>query len=316
MENLAQVYELDEKPKRPLSAYNLYFQSARKTLLANRPVRPQGVPRRGHGKMGFAEMARTIADQWNVLDQHSKKEFEDQAKVEKLRYKKKVAEWKARTDPLITTRAAPSNNKTTKLQKNTTATLSQRAQFSPSLSSSFPRLASTGDRTTNSVFSFPRTTMTAPANATVVTTESTPICYRPSNNNTAVKSDLYQSCVYTTYQQQYEETSSLDSGSDEFSTLFSDDEDDGEEEEYDQRQQQNAFRLRHCDYQQSNKGQQQQPPFSQNNNKYQRQGDDGYVATITTGVPSSCARTNDIARLAERMGNESVALFLDIFQPR
>ena len=89
------VIEIREKPKRPLSAYNLFFQEERKHILANRPVRPQGVPlRRGHGKMGFAEMAKTIAAKWNSIDAETKKKFESLALDEKIRYKKKMYEWK------------------------------------------------------------------------------------------------------------------------------------------------------------------------------------------------------------------------------
>ena len=93
---------VDEKPKRPLSAYNFFFQSERRKLLANRPVRPEGAPRHGHGKMGFADMARTIASKWNKIDCVSKKEYEDLAKVEKLRYKTRLAEWKTRRKPTTT----------------------------------------------------------------------------------------------------------------------------------------------------------------------------------------------------------------------
>ena len=66
---------LVSKPKRPLCGYNFFFQQERQILLANRPVRPEGVPRNGHGKMGFAEMARTIAAKWKQLDREQKEQF-------------------------------------------------------------------------------------------------------------------------------------------------------------------------------------------------------------------------------------------------
>ncbi|KAL7561617.1 hypothetical protein ACA910_001486 [Epithemia clementina (nom. ined.)] len=84
-----------DKPKRPLSAYNLFFQEERFKILATRPVRPEGVPlRRGHGKMGFAEMAKTIAAKWNAIESDLKVRFEGMARSEKIRYKQQVARWK------------------------------------------------------------------------------------------------------------------------------------------------------------------------------------------------------------------------------
>ena len=86
-----------DRPKRPLSAYNLFFQEERRKLLAERPVRPQGIPVRrggGHGKVGFGELAKTVAAKWKVIDASTKKEFDRLAQQEKLRYQQKLVEWK------------------------------------------------------------------------------------------------------------------------------------------------------------------------------------------------------------------------------
>ncbi|KAL7562767.1 hypothetical protein ACA910_014373 [Epithemia clementina (nom. ined.)] len=127
------VVEIREKPKRPLSAYNLFFQNERQNLLANRPVRPEGVPhRRGHGKMGFAEMAKAIAAKWKEIDADTKTKFEGLARQEKLHYKKKVAEWRQlvrKRPPLNTTSESNKSNKKSKKQphRNSLPALSSRA---------------------------------------------------------------------------------------------------------------------------------------------------------------------------------------------
>uniref|UniRef100_A0A6U2WQT8 HMG box domain-containing protein n=1 Tax=Entomoneis paludosa TaxID=265537 RepID=A0A6U2WQT8_9STRA len=90
----------DDKPKRPLSAYNFFFQDERRLILESRPVRAEGKPRRSHGKMGFATMARTIADRWNKLEADDKKVYEIRARKEKLRYKKELAAWKKRQNKI------------------------------------------------------------------------------------------------------------------------------------------------------------------------------------------------------------------------
>ena len=79
------------KPKRPLSAYNLFFQSERLRLLEQLPVRPTGKPRKSHGKLGFREMAVVIGSRWRALDDYSRSHFNERAKQDKERYKKEVA---------------------------------------------------------------------------------------------------------------------------------------------------------------------------------------------------------------------------------
>ncbi|KAL7562012.1 hypothetical protein ACA910_004693 [Epithemia clementina (nom. ined.)] len=84
----------DDRPKRPLSAYNLFFRDERQRILASHPVRPEGVPRRSHGKMGFAEMARTVSQAWKVLNVATKQEYEVQGRYNRLCYKRHLAAWK------------------------------------------------------------------------------------------------------------------------------------------------------------------------------------------------------------------------------
>ena len=88
--------EEDPKPTRPLSAYNFFFQDERRRILERMPVRAEGKPRRSHGKLGFAPMARTVANSWNKLSDEDRQPYEARARREKIRYKRDVAAWKKR----------------------------------------------------------------------------------------------------------------------------------------------------------------------------------------------------------------------------
>lgn len=83
-----QTVEEIQKPKRPLSAYNFFFQAERVHLLAQLPDRP-GVrkPRKSHGKIGFQEMATVIGARWRALDDETRAYFNKLAANDKLRYK-------------------------------------------------------------------------------------------------------------------------------------------------------------------------------------------------------------------------------------
>lgn len=85
-----------EKPKRPLSAYNLFFQNERKMILSKTPDRTgPGKPRRSHGKIGFAALARHIAAKWKNLDDSTRSYYESLAAQEKKAYDIKVKAYKA-----------------------------------------------------------------------------------------------------------------------------------------------------------------------------------------------------------------------------
>lgn len=89
-----------EKPKRPLSAYNLFFQSQRQELLAQLPVRAQGKPKNSHGKCGFQELARIIGAKWRNLDNVSRNYFDKLAAIEKKKYDKAVKYYKMQVEQL------------------------------------------------------------------------------------------------------------------------------------------------------------------------------------------------------------------------
>jgi hypothetical protein len=100
-----------DKPKRPLSAYNLFFQHERKKIITALPevesAKNDGLTqdqrrrmhRTTHGKIGFGDLARNIAQNWKTIDNSTKSIFSGWADAEKARYKNELDAWqKAQTD--------------------------------------------------------------------------------------------------------------------------------------------------------------------------------------------------------------------------
>ena len=83
-----------EGPRYPLSAYNLFFKHEREVLLETLPVRAEGKPRRSHGKIGFADMARVIGNRWRNIHPEEKELFDKLALQEKERYQKELKAFK------------------------------------------------------------------------------------------------------------------------------------------------------------------------------------------------------------------------------
>lgn len=108
-----------DKPKRPLSAYNLFFRDEREKLLkdslppangdtssttasegTNGNADPSsGQPakrrhRKTHGKIGFAQLAQHIGAKWKALDEDARKPYEKEAEAEKARYSVKLEKWR------------------------------------------------------------------------------------------------------------------------------------------------------------------------------------------------------------------------------
>ncbi|GKY95425.1 hypothetical protein MPSEU_000504000 [Mayamaea pseudoterrestris] len=83
-----------DKPKRSLSAYNFFFQAQRQNILNAIPSRDDDKPRRSHGKIGFADLARLIASRWKNIDQQEKAVYQQLAADDKARYYREMEVWK------------------------------------------------------------------------------------------------------------------------------------------------------------------------------------------------------------------------------
>jgi HMG-box domain len=78
-----------DKPKRALSAYNFFFKEEREKILRLTSP-PSSKPRRSHGKIGFADLARTVAEKWKSLDQETMRLYEIKAAEDKFRYEREI----------------------------------------------------------------------------------------------------------------------------------------------------------------------------------------------------------------------------------
>ena len=98
-------------PRRPLSAYNLFFKDERKRILEaipaeeeddNTPKDPKdeitwpGKKRTPHGKIGFESLAKTIGARWKQIEGEEMKHYKDLATQDLRRYANQMKEYEAK----------------------------------------------------------------------------------------------------------------------------------------------------------------------------------------------------------------------------
>ena len=101
-----------DKPKRPLSAYNVFFKEERTRILQELPEQSEEDNKEGgdtteegskpeeegsnknkkraHGKIGFESLAKVIGKRWKDLPEDKSKYYKEKANKDMVRYKKEM----------------------------------------------------------------------------------------------------------------------------------------------------------------------------------------------------------------------------------
>jgi hypothetical protein len=100
-------------PRRPLSAYNFFFQDQRTKILGEQIMSQEEEhdtdargnkkrkQRKTHGKIGFTALARHVGVAWKALAKEDRKDYEKRFKEDKVRYQKELAEYEEKLNSLM-----------------------------------------------------------------------------------------------------------------------------------------------------------------------------------------------------------------------
>jgi hypothetical protein len=131
---LSEKYLEQIRPKRPLTAYNRFFKQERRNILESLPVRIKGKPRHSHGKIGFAELTRTIAARWKHVYPIDLAHFKAEAAMDKERYAREMKEWKKKKKAVLDDEASASSPLESSLEDGFEATPTESTFMAPFLS--------------------------------------------------------------------------------------------------------------------------------------------------------------------------------------
>lgn len=85
-----------EPPKRNRTAYNMFYQVARKRILDSIPDPPRpkiSKGRKKHGKISFQDLAKKIGQEWKALPDRDKAVYFEIARTDKERYLRDKKKW-------------------------------------------------------------------------------------------------------------------------------------------------------------------------------------------------------------------------------
>lgn len=82
-----------DRPKRPLSAYNIFFKEERARILDE--LSQTQMPT---GKIGFQNLAKLIGKRWQELDSERMKTYKEKAEADMIRYKQEMVRYVASQD--------------------------------------------------------------------------------------------------------------------------------------------------------------------------------------------------------------------------
>lgn len=80
-------------PKRPLSAYNIFFHDERKRIASQNATADVQSTSASRSPIGFAGLAQAVAGKWKTLGSSSRAYYEAEAAKEQLRYRLEVDKW-------------------------------------------------------------------------------------------------------------------------------------------------------------------------------------------------------------------------------